>query len=247
MKKILSFALLLAVAIPSLQAQIMRSTTLGEKQSRKTTWYFRAGLSMNNLTGPAMSEAKKQIKEYDGEGDFSFGTRVGYDFDFGFMKYFGKSNLYWGMELGFGTRGGKYTAKYDYEGEASEDKAWVDTYNIKYTPFQIGYMFPITDKFKVDAHFGIYASVDFAGKYKESDGAPHNTEEEWDFTDDYVDGQRFDAGIQLGAGVWYGRFNLNFTWQRGFAPYVGDFPFGDSWDDKKFQSSNAILSLGVAF
>lgn len=254
MKKVLAIALLIAAAIPSAQAQIVRSTTVGQKQSRKTTWYFRAGVSMNNLTGPAMSEAKKELKEYDEEDtDWSFGTRVGYDFEFGFMKYFGKSDLYWGMELGLGTRGGKYSAKYkyDYRGEEydCEDKAWIDTYNVKYVPFQIGYIYPITDKLKVDAHLGIFASVDFAGKYKDSSNDPDADESsyEFDFTDDYVDGYRFDAGIQLGVGVWYDRFNLNFTWQRGFAPYVGKFPWGEEWGDKKFQSSNAVLSLGVAF
>ena len=262
MKRLLSILLLVATVVPAMQAQIVRSTTLGEKQSRKTTWYVRAGLSMNNLTGPAMSEAKKAIKEYKEDGeDCSFGTRVGYDFEAGFMKYFGKTNLYWGMEFGLGTRGGKYRGKYTESSEGyshtDDDRAWVDTYSIKYMPFQLGYMYPVTDKIKVDAHIGVYVSVDFAGKCKEKDecnmwsadsGSEVNVDEyEYNFDDQYVGGKRFDAGMQLGAGVWYDRFNLNFTWQRGFAPYIESFPFGDSWNGKSFQSSNIILSLGVSF
>lgn len=245
MKKFLSILLLMAFIVPMAEAQIVRSTTLGKRESRKTTWYVRAGLSMNNLTGPAMSEAKKEIKEWNEDGEeCGFGTRVGYDFEVGFLKYFGKSDLYWGMELGLGTRGGKYNAK----DEDSEDKTWVDTYNIKYMPFQIGYMFPVNDKIKIDAHAGVYVLVDFAGKCKEKDKRRDDVREyEYDLNDDYLEATRFDAGLQLGAGVWFDRFNINFTWQRGFAPFLGAFPWGDHWGDKSYQSSNAILSLGVAF
>lgn len=33
---------------------------------------------------------------------------------------------------------------------------------------------------------------------------------------DYDNMKRYDAGINLGIGYWFGKFNIDFTWQRGF-------------------------------
>jgi len=44
--------------------------------------------------------------------------------------------------------------------------------------------------------------------------------------------------MALGFGVWYDRFNLDFTWQRGFVDAISD------WD---VYTSNLMLRLGVAF
>lgn len=100
-------------------------------------------------------------------------------------------------------------------------------------------------------------SFDFAGTYTEdeweiSDGEKETWKESWGFTDEYVDGYRLDAGLQLGIGVWYKKINLNFTWQRGFMPYIGAFPFGNeiynkSDDHVYYNSSNAIISIAYAF
>lgn len=278
MKKLILPLLMLMASAPAF-SQIVRSTTFTKQQGRSTEWFVRLGLSCNNLTGDAMGLVKDEIeddwKDFDeselGDGEKAekarFGTRVNFDLMFGFNKYFGKTDLYWGMELGLGTRGGSYTGgEYkwisDYVSSEGEDKCYVNTYNVKFVPFEIGYKFPVTDKLKIDAHLGVFVSFDYAGAYTEDewrtttyndgDATKETFNESWSFGDDYADMYRFDAGLQLGVGVWFGRFNLNFTWQRGFAPYLGAFPFGDKWYDKNdnqkyFNSSNAILSLGVAF
>lgn len=264
MKKLILPLLMLVASTPAF-SQIVRSTTFTEKEGRKTEWFARLGLSFNNLTGDAMSEFKNIIKEELNESELEpgeeasagFGTRTNFDLMFGFNKYFGKTDLYWGMELGLGTRGGsyKYTAKSERENwkYECEEKCYVNTYNVKYVPFTIGYKFPMTDKIIVDAHLGIFASFDFAGAYTEDEWEIRNGEKESykDSTgigdDAFCDITRFDAGLQLGLGVWFGRFNLNFNWQRGFAPFIDGFPFGDTFDDAYYNSSNAILSLGVSF
>ena len=264
------FALIMLLACSPAYSQIVRSTTFTKqaKEKSKIEWFARLGLSCNNLTGAAMKEAKSQIDENQRESDENenwsakFGTRANYEIAGGFNKYFGKSNVYWGMELGLGSRGGSYT----YKGKETHgdnnyetcDKAYVNSYNVKYTPFVVGYKYPVTDDIKVDAHLGIYLSYDFAGTYTEDEWNKVNGKideeykDSWNFTDDYVEGYGFDCGLQLGIGVWYRKINLNFTWQRGFAPYIGGFPFGDNWYNKSgdqvyFNSSNAVISIAYAF
>lgn len=249
-------------ATPAAFSQIVRSTTYNQvpKEKSKTEWFVRLGLSCNNLTGAAMSELKKDIKELEKEEEginCKVSSRVSYDITAGFNKYFGKSNVYWGMEFGIGSRGGSYTVTEDDKYYSASEKCYVNSYNIKYTPFTVGYKYPITQDIKIDAHLGVFMSFDFAGTYTEDeweiyDGEKETYKESCNFTDDYVEGYRFDAGIQLGIGVWYRKFNLNFTWQRGFAPYIGAFPFGDniynkSGDQVYYNSSNAIISLAYAF
>lgn len=261
MKK-LYFALIMLLAATSAYSQIVRSTTFTNlpKEKSETEWYVRLGLSCNNLTGSAMSEAKKQLKEEQDEyPDYSvkFGARVGYDITAGFNKYFNKTNLYWGMEFGLGTRGGNFKSKEAEDGYTFDGKAYVNSYNIKYTPFTIGYKYPVTNDIKLDAHLGVFVLFDFAGTYTEDEWKNTDYEDEtwnesWDFTDDYVEGYRFDAGLQLGIGAWYRKININFTWQRGFAPYLGAFPWGNIIENKRgdqlyYNSSNAIVSIAYAF
>lgn len=259
------FALIMLIAVIPAFSQIVRSTTFTRtpKEKSETEWFVRAGLSCNNLTGSAMGELKKAIKEEldpDEHESAKNSARVGYDIIAGFNKNFGKSNAYWGMEFGLGSRGGNYVYKAENDERSRCDKAYVNSYNIKYTPFTVGYKYPITDDIKIDAHLGIFLSFDFAGTYTEDEWRKdyNNDNESWDendswgLTDDYVEGYRFDSGLQLGIGAWYGKFNLNFTWQRGFAPYLGGFPFGNriynkSGDQLYFNSSNAIISIAYAF
>lgn len=258
MKKFIAMLLLLATVIPATQAQIVRSRTFGEKKKNPTTWYVRAGLSLNNLTGPGMSAAKKWLKAdleedrqnyEEGKFDAGFGTRVGYDFEVGFRKNFGNTNVYWGMELGLGMRGGSYhySAKYYEDDETDKSGASANSYNIKFMPFQVGYLFPVGDKFKIDPHLGVYALYDFKSSSK---GWEYTKDEIFDDTED-AGFTRFDVGMKLGIGFWYDRFNLDFSWQRGFMDYMECFPYDHGWyengEEKHFQSSNFIISLGMSF
>lgn len=193
MKKLV-IALFAAMLCISAQAQLRTSRTFFKSNSR-TEWILRAGVSFNNIAGT------------DAEG---LSSKTGFDVDFGFNKYFGQSNLYWGMELGVGTRG----ATLEYEGE----KEGFTSYNVKYSPFTIGYKFPVTEAIKIDPHVGGYLSYDFST------------------TNDVELENDFDAGIQAGVGVWYGRINLDFMYQRGFVDMV-----------EKGKTSNFLIRVGYAF
>ena len=54
-----------------------------------------------------------------------------------------------------------------------------------------------------------------------------------------VDYNHFDAGMNIGVGVWYDRFNLDLTYQRGF---IDAFSDADG-----FKTSNFMIRLGIAF
>lgn len=279
MKKFILPLLMLFVSAPAF-SQIVRSTTFTKAESpkRSTEWFMRVGLSMNNYTGAGMREAKKNLKDYrklDHVDKADYKARANFDLMFGFNKYFGQSDLYWGMEFGIGTRGGAYhtethrdvhgysdTGRFKLDGTVDrKSDTYLNTYGIKYVPFTLGYKFPITTDFKVDAHLGLFLEFDFAGSYvskSKETNAPgwydgeladyDESESMWDLED--ADGNKlitpFDAGLQLGIGFWYKRLNLNFTWQRGFANYM-HAGYNKDGDELWFQSSNAILSLGIAF
>lgn len=213
MKKIalLLTALVMCVAA---QAQVRTSRTF-VKQKANMEWIVRAGLNINHLAGFDVVEGTK------------VGSRAGFDVDFGFNRYFNNSNLYWGMELGLNSRGGSVgddEAKFKFAG-----------YNVKYSPFTIGYKFPVADGIKIDPHFGVYASYDFATSVKFDNG-----DESIDVKD-YMDfDNKYDVGIQIGAGVWYKRFNLDLMYVRGFINTYDDYIEGG-------KTSNFEIRLGVAF
>lgn len=247
MKKLLLMAVTAFMAV-SASSQVMTSYSYTSSKT-PTLWYARLGVSFNNVAGAGdFVEA-----EMEGDGSSSLGCRAGMDIDFGFQRPMGNFGLYWGMELGIGTRGG--AVKYDYD-DGGYEKGHITTWNVKYSPFTFGYKYSVTDDIKLDVHLGAYVSYDFSGKAVwswDEDGEEETPisdlkDSEWDF-------QPFDAGIQFGIGVWWKRFNLDFTYQRGFVPAAKNgFGYYDptTWDydhyeDVNFYSSNFMIRLGVAF
>lgn len=200
------------------QAQLRTSRTFVKSKSR-TEWIIRAGLSINKLNGLT----------YEDEDVDGVGCKTGFDINIGFNKYMGSTNLYWGMELGIGTRGTSFEAYDDYYDK--EMKGGISAYNVKWSPFTIGYKYAIGDMLKIDPHLGLYASYDFSSS---STGD----------LDDLDSMQEFDAGIQAGVGVWYGRFNLDFMYQAGFVNSEPSF-YHECFDGGK--TGNFLIRVGVSF
>lgn len=215
MKKYI-IVLIAVLSVISSQAQIRTSRTFTKEKSR-TEWMLRAGISFNRLNG---------IDEIDLE-DGKVGGTTGFAVDLGFNRYFKNSNLYWGMELGIGTRG----ASLSWDDEYGDDKLTAKAITLKYSPFTLGYKIPVADNIKVDPHAGVYASYDLS----------HNGDLD-DFDSD------FDLGLQLGIGVWYGRVNLDLMYQLGF---MAASPGGEvDYDWEYFEggkTGNLLLRLGVSF
>ena len=179
MKKLFVF-IVAAMAVLSASAQMRTSRTFTKTKSN-TEWILRAGPSINSITG------------IDG-----LNSKVGFDVDIAFNKSFGQSPLYWGMELGIGTRG--FGSDLEYNGE----EYGMTAYDIKWSPFTMGYKYAITEDFKLDPHVGAYALYDFAT------------------SNDYEFDNKFDVGLQAGLGFWYKRVNLDFMYQFGFVNVCDD-------------------------
>lgn len=199
MKKILIVVITALVAF-SVHAQLRTSRTFTKVKSR-TEKIIRLGASVNNMAGT---------------DDLEPGASFGFDLNFGFNQYFGQSSAYWGMEIGIGTRGFSYEDSWD-------DKETTTAYDIKWSPFTVGYKIPITEQFRIDPHLGLYTSYDFAYSG-------------WELSSPW------DVGLQLGVGVWFDHLGLDFMYQRGFIdaePYV-------SWYDNGY-TSNFLIRLGYSF
>lgn len=239
MKKYLAILVAAMIGLTT-QAQIRTSRTYVKSKSR-TEWIVRAGLSINN-----MADCKYEY-HFDEQTDeqTSFGSRAGFDVDFGFNKYFGKSQLYWGMELGFATRGMSSSYKYDgYDDETYEANLSLTNYTVKYSPFTIGYKFNLNDKIQIDPHLGAYVSYDLGSSTSWKDSGDNDQDFE------LVDEMHFDAGLQFGIGVWYGRFNLDFMYQRGFINSNPEFNHYHYCEDASInggKTSNLVIRLGVRF
>jgi len=236
------FFVMLAVALmaASASAQVVTSRTY-VKSKKATTWYARVGMSINNFAGAGdyMDAAKAE------GADVSFGSKIGADVDFGFQRPIGGSGLYWGMELGIGSRGFSFEDK-----EADYSKEFnVSAWNVKYSPFTFGYKYSITDDLKLDGHIGAFLSYDFTGSTSGSindEGDVYDVVGWKEFKDrsDYIE---FDAGMQIGIGAWWKKFNIDFTYQRGFVS-ASDLVGG--YDDEysvKLKSSNFMIRVGYAF
>lgn len=214
MKKFLTavaFVITFGIAAQA-QSTIVSSRTVDITKGASTTqWILRAGLNMADLAGKDADDA---------------GTKAAYDVALSFQKPLSDFGMFWGMEFGLGSRG------YSYDEDDYEESLL--SHNVRFSPFTFGYAYNFTDQIKADVRLGGYASFDYTGKFKEKE---YDDEEDWNISD--CDGyQRFDAGINLGIGVWYNKFNLDFSYQRGFIGVV---------EDTKWYTNNFMIRLGYAF
>ncbi len=218
MKKLLTLALMAIITLGA-TAQVRTSRTF--THVKKTTWYLRAG--MNFATPSSIkTDENNSAYTYDASG------KVGFDVDFGFQKKIGTSNAYWGMELGVGTRGVDVKKFYDGEEDEYFDGS-ITALGITYSPITFGYKYSLTDNIKLDGHLGAFLSCDLG-----------NIGSNW-----LEYNNRFDAGMQIGLGVWLNRVNLDFTYQAGFCNAFN----GDDLDYVKdsCKIGKFMIRLGYAF
>ncbi len=148
---------------------------------------------------------------------YGTGSTIGYNFDLGFSKPIAGSGAYWGMELAFGSRGCG-VSDYKYIG-----------HNVQFSPLTFGYKVDLGHKLKLDPHAGVYAGVDYLDKAKDT-----RNSNKGDWNVDNI----WDIGMNIGVGLWYDRYNIDFTWQEGFI---------NLYDNRNFKTGSFLIRLGVAF
>ena len=254
MKKIFLLAIAAFMFTTGMQAQIVRSQSTSiqrEKTPSNTQWYMRLGVGLAKWTGDDADDYAASVLD---DEDAKIKSKAGYDFMFGFHKPIGNSSLYWGMEFGLGSRGYKVNGKWteDYYVKANgEYTEKLTAHNIKIVPFQLGYKVDLGHDISIDPHLGVFVSADYTGKlsWKDEgveDGDKFKEEDDYNISDfsftnedgDEVDYQRVDVGLQVGVGVWFKNFNLDFTYQRGFMPV---------WTDTKLYNSQFMIRVGFGF
>lgn len=258
MKKLLLMALAITgtvFMIPSATAQIFERPDFN---SGKTIWIVRAGANFNSSVGKWKDDAKENWENYSKlplvKGDFPSNTS--FDVSVAFNKSIKKSPIYWGMELGVSTRGYKANAEWktgnvsswgDYIGHIIKEEETLTAYNVDLTPVMFGYKYNLLSNMTIDAHLGGFVSFGFAGSRKlynydwqTSSGKDREKENTTKVDLGDLDGyRRVDAGLNLGVGFWYGHFNIDFTWQRGFI---------NMYDiDTSIKSQSLKLRVGYAF
>lgn len=210
MKKVLSIVAALLLCVGT-QAQIVssRSAIVKTQKQASNTQWF--------------LRAGLNIMNLNGDG-VEADSNIGYNATFGYQKPMGGAGAYWGMEFGLGSRGFK------------ADEMKCIAHNIQYSPFTFGWKIGVADNLSIDPHLGVFASYDYTSKMKESGESIS-----WGDFADYleVDYNHFDAGMNIGVGMWYDRFNLDFTYQRGFIDVFSDLD--------GIKTSNFMIRLGIAF
>lgn len=260
MKKLFLIATLLITIISFDSSAESNIFELPDFNSGKTVWMVKAGVSFNSAAGDWKDNTKDAWENTYTKLplDASFPSQTGFDVSVSFNRSFSHRPLYWGMELGIGTRGYKANANWS---KTTVSSGWGDvishtvkqnitfsTYNIGYHPFIIGYKYQFLKNMAIDAHASAFVSFDIAGQqkiynydYQLSSNVPREKESTNKIKLSDMDGyHRFDAGLNIGIGYWFGHFNIDFSWQRGFINMV------DS-DDITYNAQSFKLKLGYAF
>ena len=178
------------------------------------------------------------------------------------------------MNLGLGMRGYKTVAqRYGDTGvigtshgnagsnATTKSEASLNSYNVQFSPFTIGYKYAFMDRMAVDLHLGAYVSYDFAGNMKSSyvkdvhyyaGKDTHDGQESDVKISDIETYRRHDYGMVLGLGYWYGHFTIDFSWQRGFVPFFEgadeELKIGkETFKRGNLFSNNFQIKLGYSF
>lgn len=245
----------LGIGIADVNAQVFNRPDF----ETNTVWIVRAGVGFNKCVG----DWKDQVKEGwesahridQQKGDFP--SNASFDVSVAFNKSIKQLPIYWGMEMGISSRGYKTDAEWysghvsstwgDFIGHRIKETESLTAYNVYLTPIMFGYKYNLLSNITLDAHIGGFVSYDFTGKRKlyiydwsTSSGRDKVTEKESSTNiNDLKSYRNFDAGLNLGLGFWYGHFNIDFSYQRGFI---------DMFDASySMQAQSLKLRLGYAF
>ena len=240
MKKFLLFAFVLGIVMES-YAQLVDSRTIltsyeqPVKKEKRREWKFRAGLSASTLTGKDTEDA-----DYD--------THAGYQLGFEFRR-FTKTNVFWGMEFNFASRGTKNEVEvmkedgghYSYgywvpNYTTSTEDAKITCHEFEWVPINLGYRYDINSDIAVSSRIGVFVNAIMVGNYKVGD------EDAVDIFDDEEYGGpervRANAGIKWGIGAQWKHLALDFEIQRSFAK---------AYEDVKAYERAFNLTVGYIF
>lgn len=214
MKKLFSVLAALCFTFAA-QAQIVSSNSFiinNEKQPSNTRWVIRGGMNFMKMSGEALE-------------DLDMKSNIGYNLITEFQKPFITDGLYWGMNFGLSSRGGKVKS----EGESIK----LIGHNIQFSPFNVGWRINVADNIAIDPHLGIFGSYDYVLNDDMDSIEPDN---------------KWDIGMNIGVGLWYKKFNIDLNYQHGFKSMYDDIEvYGEETINNSCHSNVVMLRLGYEF
>ena len=264
MKKAI-FIVCLFVLGATTQAQIISSsskkvTTTKTKRVTSSNKFIRVGFASMSVSGDDVNAYLKS-ETYNGEVK----NKLGYNFTFGFRNPINIDinmfNPYWSMEFGLGSRGLKFEDKAEDEYFSYSQDVSVIAYNLQISPITIGTDFILTNEIRLDVHFGLYLSLDFAGKAKaETKEEDKYYDDSWKDDDDFSFSEGkdwlkdsdhkyipYDIGTNLGFGIWYNNFNFDITLQNGFVDIIKSQDRHGDYEGLNVHTSTILFRVGYSF
>lgn len=127
-----------------------------------------------------------------------------------------------------------------------------DGYDVEYTPAYLeipilaSYRYDFSDVTQLEFNVGPYLAYGIGGKAKYKDDE-YDDEDEEDFFGDDSQTKRFDAGLQIGAGITVGtHYYLGVSYQWGLSNVLSNNHDGHE-DGLKIRNNNFMINLGYKF
>lgn len=160
---------------------------------------------------------------------------LGYDVSAAFM--FPMRHAYFAPEVGLSMRRCDYADLVDFDhhpavGDFREVHFDALGHNIKVRPVQFGTTIG-GGGIAFDIHAGCFVSYDYVQKTMVDSWSSYKPE-----YDTLPEQNRLDYGINAGLGMYIGRFNLDFTYEHGFA---------DFFEPRTSKTNMCVLRLGFMF
>lgn len=226
------FLLAAVCAICALTASAQRASSTSssffstEKADQGVTIGIRAGLNFAKWTG-----------DFDEPTDTRTAFHVGVIADIPLMQ-----SLYIQSGLYFQSKGCKFEEEmYNWSEKVTTSPMYLEI------PILASYRYDFGDAAQLQVNFGPYFAVGIAGKYKEEieDGSDFYKTDVDIFDSDEGLLNRFDCGLQVGAGVTFAQhYYLGFAYQFGLTNMTNEDNVGSEVSTK---NSNWMLSLGYNF
>ncbi len=183
---------------------LVATAVQAEEREERDFFFVRAGVSLNKIAGKDAGNSK---------------VCPLYDISLNYQKTLTDEvcPIYYTPQIAFGTRGEKESS------DTKMETGYIKSHNIRLVPLQFSVQPRIVPERYLDIHAGGYLSVDYAGIFTYEQGTVFVTNEADKKIGDIENYHRLDAGIQVGAGLWMGSWNLDFTYRRGFIGIIKDY------------------------
>ena len=221
-----------------LVSNAQKSTPIDNFFCGNTIWIIRTGVSINNVSGSGVDDAKATWVAQKSYGDYK--NTLGGSLSFGLYTPLGKGPFYFGISSAIDKRGFNESIKWkDGISNINALSTLLNAFTAQIAPSNFGCMFKLSENIAFDVHIGVVWTFDISGSLKSEVEYSDKSKlsESIDIND--VEGyNKYDVGLLGGIGLWYKHWNLELNYQRGISSIL---------KNEDYFSNKVLLSLGYAF